>query len=101
MSTKTPTPPGSSTSGASRLFSFLRVGRLPSKSSARCHATRSRKPFSATSRKLTMPDRTRAGTPQPPRRRCPWAQSHFMALYHDEEWGVPVHDDQCLFEFLV
>jgi DNA-3-methyladenine glycosylase I len=24
-----------------------------------------------------------------------------MALYHDEEWGVPVHDDQCLFEFLV
>jgi DNA-3-methyladenine glycosylase I len=23
-----------------------------------------------------------------------------MARYHDEEWGVPVHDDRCLFEFL-
>jgi len=23
------------------------------------------------------------------------------AKYHDEEWGVPVHDDQVLFEFLV
>jgi DNA-3-methyladenine glycosylase I len=24
-----------------------------------------------------------------------------MARYHDEEWGVPVHDDRCLFEFLI
>jgi DNA-3-methyladenine glycosylase I len=48
-----------------------------------------------------MPDRIRAGTPQPPRRRCHWAQSVVLALYHDEEWGVPVHDDRCLFEFLI
>ncbi len=24
-----------------------------------------------------------------------------MARYHDEEWGVPIHDDRCLFEFLI
>jgi DNA-3-methyladenine glycosylase I len=24
-----------------------------------------------------------------------------MVRYHDEEWGVPVHDDRCLFEFLI
>jgi DNA-3-methyladenine glycosylase I len=48
-----------------------------------------------------MPDRTRAGTPQPPRRTCHWAESGILALYHDEEWGVPVHEDSHLFEFLI
>lgn len=34
--------------------------------------------------------------------RCPWSQSNpLMVKYHDEEWGVPVHDDRKLFEFLV
>jgi DNA-3-methyladenine glycosylase I len=33
--------------------------------------------------------------------RCPWAQSELMIRYHDEEWGVPVHDDAKLFEFLI
>ncbi len=33
--------------------------------------------------------------------RCSWAQSELMIRYHDEEWGVPVHDDNRLFEFLV
>lgn len=33
--------------------------------------------------------------------RCEWAQgSELMIRYHDEEWGVPVHDDGKLFEFL-
>lgn len=34
--------------------------------------------------------------------RCPWpgGREHDIK-YHDEEWGVPVHDDQKLFEFLV
>lgn len=33
---------------------------------------------------------------------CPWAQSHELnRIYHDAEWGVPVHDDQVLFEFLM
>jgi|SRR5579871_5367209 len=35
--------------------------------------------------------------------RCPWADSskpHYVA-YHDEEWGVPVHDDRLLFEMLI
>ncbi len=34
--------------------------------------------------------------------RCPWADgSPLYAAYHDEEWGVPVHDDRTFFEFLV
>lgn len=34
--------------------------------------------------------------------RCAWAGTEpFYVQYHDEEWGVPVHDDQLLFEFLV
>src|SRR5688572_13289057 len=33
--------------------------------------------------------------------RCGWAKSGPMADYHDIEWGVPVHDDHRLFEFIV
>ena len=33
--------------------------------------------------------------------RCPWARSDLSIAYHDTEWGVPVHDDRLLFEFLV
>jgi DNA-3-methyladenine glycosylase I len=33
--------------------------------------------------------------------RCAWAQTELMMSYHDEEWGVPVHDDRTLFEFLI
>ncbi len=33
--------------------------------------------------------------------RCPWVHDESSRLYHDEEWGVPVHDDRTLFEFLV
>ncbi len=33
--------------------------------------------------------------------RCPWAETNEqLRKYHDEEWGVPVHDDQRLFEML-
>ena len=35
-----------------------------------------------------------------PRRRCEWAMDALNVRYHDEEWGVPVHDDRVLFEFL-
>ena len=35
-------------------------------------------------------------------KRCGWESSDpLMIAYHDEEWGVPVHDDRKLFEFLV
>jgi DNA-3-methyladenine glycosylase I len=34
-------------------------------------------------------------------RRCSWPKSELDIRYHDEEWGVPVHDDRTLFEFLV
>ncbi len=33
--------------------------------------------------------------------RCSWATNERSVAYHDEEWGVPVHDDRRLFEFLV
>jgi DNA-3-methyladenine glycosylase I len=36
-------------------------------------------------------------------KRCPWvdlSKPDYIA-YHDEEWGVPVHDDRLLFEFLI
>jgi len=34
-------------------------------------------------------------------KRCDWARGELMAEYHDSEWGVPVHDDRALFEFLI
>src|SRR5512135_1682144 len=35
-------------------------------------------------------------------KRCAWADSDSLARdYHDREWGVPVHDDRLLFEFLI
>jgi len=34
-------------------------------------------------------------------RRCAWAKSPAMIEYHDREWGVPIHDDRLLFEFLI
>lgn len=34
--------------------------------------------------------------------RCPWSGSNpVMVRYHDTEWGVPVHDDRLLFEFII
>ena len=32
--------------------------------------------------------------------RCAWARTPLGIAYHDAEWGVPVHDDRVLFEFL-
>jgi DNA-3-methyladenine glycosylase I len=34
-------------------------------------------------------------------RRCDWAMNDLAIRYHDEEWGVPVHDDVRWFEFLI
>ncbi|MGS0646766.1 DNA-3-methyladenine glycosylase I [Komagataeibacter melomenusus] len=40
--------------------------------------------------------------PDPARPRCRWAQADTMMMaYHDEEWGVPVHDSRQLWEMLV
>jgi DNA-3-methyladenine glycosylase I len=35
------------------------------------------------------------------RLRCAWASNELAVRYHDEEWGMPVHDDRTLFEFLI
>src|ERR1043166_1050146 len=33
--------------------------------------------------------------------RCAWAKGDLYEAYHDQEWGVPVHDDRRLFEMLI
>ena len=35
------------------------------------------------------------------RSRCAWAKGDLSIAYHDNEWGVPVHDDRLLFEMLI
>jgi len=48
-----------------------------------------------------MSERTPKGGPRAVRR-CEWAGTDPLYVrYHDEEWGVPVHDDRLLFEFLI
>ena len=42
-----------------------------------------------------------ADTPGDRRIRCSWARTPLSVAYHDIEWGVPVHDDKVLFEFLI
>jgi DNA-3-methyladenine glycosylase I len=34
-------------------------------------------------------------------KRCDWARTENSIAYHDQEWGVPLHDDRALFEFLI
>ena len=37
-----------------------------------------------------------------PKKRCPWPTDiPLMIKYHDKEWGVPIHNDKRLFEFLI
>lgn len=39
---------------------------------------------------------------KPAEKRCAWAESHpLLASYHDQEWGVPIHDDRHFYEKLV
>lgn len=33
--------------------------------------------------------------------RCPWPKTELDIAYHDNEWGVPLHDDRALFELLI
>ncbi len=33
--------------------------------------------------------------------RCEWSKSDLMIEYHDQEWGVPVHDDRVHFEYII
>jgi DNA-3-methyladenine glycosylase I len=48
-------------------------------------------------------DAARTFVPRPPQDliRCGWARNELSIRYHDEEWGVPAHDDRTLFEFLI
>ncbi|HEY5245407.1 MAG TPA: DNA-3-methyladenine glycosylase I [Acidimicrobiales bacterium] len=51
--------------------------------------------------RLPDDDRTADGRTDDGRPRCGWATGPWLAPYHDEEWGVPVHDDRRHFELLV
>jgi DNA-3-methyladenine glycosylase I len=42
-----------------------------------------------------------AGMPKDGVSRCPWPVDDLYRAYHDLEWGVPVHEDRKLFEFLL
>src|SRR2546423_15291110 len=33
--------------------------------------------------------------------RCHWAKTDLSIAYHDQEWGIPIHEDRTLFEFLI
>ncbi|HYA34567.1 MAG TPA: DNA-3-methyladenine glycosylase I [Candidatus Binataceae bacterium] len=46
-----------------------------------------------------QPEREASSASEPTR--CPWARDELSRAYHDVEWGVPVHDDRTLFEFLI
>src|SRR4051812_13714422 len=47
-----------------------------------------------------MPEKTKISDLNPVR--CPWClSSELMMHYHDTEWGIPVHDDKLLFEYIV
>jgi DNA-3-methyladenine glycosylase I len=39
--------------------------------------------------------------PERAMKRCSWAKDELSIQYHDQEWGVPVHDDRRWFEFLI
>jgi DNA-3-methyladenine glycosylase I len=43
----------------------------------------------------------REGKPAGKIRRCAWAKTEPSVAYHDQEWGVPLHEDRGLFEFLI
>jgi len=63
------------------------------------HAPKKKRPGNRPSPVLKATVSERAPDSRP---RCPWClSSEPMIGYHDREWGVPLHDDQRLFEFMV
>src|SRR4029079_9235920 len=59
------------------------------------HGTLSRSLSPSNSTRLTSRPVTEAV------KRCAWPRTELDIAYHDKEWGVPVHDDRVLFEFLI
>src|SRR3990172_12608446 len=52
--------------------------------------------------RATRPSAHPAPARRRPGKRCVWAEgSALMRVYHDREWGVPLHNDRRLFEFLI
>src|SRR5437763_1237401 len=48
----------------------------------------------------SMASPAKSASPKP-KIRCAWAKAEPSIAYHDQEWGVPLHDDQKFFEFLI
>jgi DNA-3-methyladenine glycosylase I len=81
-----------------RPFSFLRCFAKLLLAAIRSNSrTNQRRPFSNDKSSRAMPTRQSSSAPT----RCPWAVGEEYIRYHDREWGVPVHDDRLLFEFLI
>jgi DNA-3-methyladenine glycosylase I len=46
--------------------------------------------------------KSKAYLPESQKNRCSWSKGNaLMTKYHDQEWGVPIHNDRLLFEFLI
>src|ERR1700682_3587076 len=43
----------------------------------------------------------RQSTSKSAKSRCDWAKTDSAIVYHDKEWGIPLHDDRALFELLI
>lgn len=54
-------------------------------------------------RRLSSKSKNSTGSAPRSRKRCEWVDPNkdYYVKYHDEEWGVPVHDDRLLFEMLI
>ena len=95
------TPPGPGVHG--------RCGELAALSASGTCSGSAGSPISARPRSRSTPGALRmnasgpsATEPSPAEpTRCRWATGPFLEPYHDQEWGVPVHDDRRHFEFLV
>ena len=57
--------------------------------------------FAPISHVVTMASTEKQGEPKAMSERCWWPGTNKLYIaYHDEEWGVPIHDDRLLFEFI-
>ena len=80
-----------------RNLSSLSVLRIPLSVPANANSTHIDRGGARQARK-TDDGKLKTGVKGPTR--CRWAQTPLGIVYHDQEWGTPVHDDRTLFEFL-
>ena len=89
---------------ALRIWDWASITVIVEEAGGRVTTFEGEEPSDGSSILTTNADRARGSGPAPlgPVKRCEWAplESAVYLAYHDEEWGVPVHDDGHLFEML-